>query len=100
MNCMLLNEILLMRREGEDDWQHLTHSMREEHYKKRCRMLEEKGIEYKVHQQVIPRRPNATYDYPIRYDFYVRKRDYKKACRMFAICKDNPLVGNLRGYIS
>ncbi len=100
MNCMLLNEILLMRREQDDNWQYLVHSMRQEHYEKRCRMLEEKGIEYEVQKQVIPRRPGASYNYPVRYDFYVRKRDYKKACRMFGVCKDNPLVGDLRGVIS
>ncbi|MDE7312443.1 MAG: hypothetical protein K2N87_12620 [Eubacterium sp.] len=100
MYSKLINEILLMKREQDDHWQQLMYSMRKEHYEKRCRMLEEAGIEYEVHKQDIPRRPGATYHYPVRYDFYVRKRDYKKACRMFAIRGKNPLAGDWRGVIS
>lgn len=100
MNSRLLNEILLMKREQDDHWMPLAHSMRKEHYEKRCRMLEKAGIEYEVQKQDIPRRPGATYNYPVRYDFFVRKRDYKKACRLFAIRKDNPFGGGWRGVIS
>ena len=99
MRFLLLRELFLMKRkltEKKDCWHTLTHIIREEEYRKYCRLLEEAQIDYRIWMSTdapmvvrLRRLFENPERYRMQYDFFVRRRDFKRALRVLKIDKDS-----------
>lgn len=73
-------------------WRCITDTVLEKEYFKYCRLLDEAGLDYRVWMDendpvVVFRREIAAdpAEFPRNYIFYVKRSDYRKACRALHI---------------
>ncbi len=84
----------------QDVWHNVYSTMFDDVYQKKCRLLDEAGIDYRVFMD--PDEANLVYlrnyinkpdSYRMYYAFYVTRRDYKKACEAMKTLPDSPPGG-------
>ncbi len=84
----------------QEVWHNVYSTMFDDVYQKKCRLLDEAGIDYRVFMD--PDEANLVYlrnyinkpdSYRMYYAFYVTRRDYKKACEAMKTLPDSPPGG-------